>query len=318
MGDIVGMDLAIIVVTISILLSGIAIGLGRGFGYKKIESFGVEELFQSIVNGAIIGALAIIIELIKGISASLVETECSTGDAIAEVSCVLTDVNNGVFSLLQETVKAMNIVGYYQSLSLNFGSFSIQPFVNLESILEILTSQANSLEFLLVLTALNINILNFFAENALLLLFPIGLVLRSFFATRRLGGFLIAVAIGAYVLYPAFILIFPVPDYEINVAKASIQNFTTNENYAPWPIIDLNDNNAIASKIDNMSMWSNATEPVDLSGDLTVVTQANSNAISKITMYSVFAPIFSLIVTIVFIKELTNILGGEIGLSSVM
>ena len=312
------MDLAVIVVTISILLSGISIGIGRGFGYKRIESFGIDELFQSIINGAIIGAVAIIIELIKSVSSSLVEPKCSAGDAIAELSCVLTEVNNGVFSLFQETVKAMNIVGYYQSLALDFGSFSIQPLGNLQSILDVFSSQVNSLEMLLMLTSLNLNIVTFFAENALILLFPIGLVLRSFFATRKLGGFLIALAIGAYVLYPMFILIFPVPTAEIDLAKGSLQNFTSNEQFAPWPIVDLNDNYAVAAKIDNMSVWSNATSNPDFSGELTVIAQANSNAISKISLYSVFAPIFSLIITIVFIKELTNILGGEIGLSSIM
>ena len=42
-----GMQIAVIVVTASIVLSGILIGVGRAFSYKRIENFGVEEFFAS-------------------------------------------------------------------------------------------------------------------------------------------------------------------------------------------------------------------------------------------------------------------------------
>ena len=56
---------------------------------------------------------------------------------------------------------------------------------------------------------------------------------------------------------------------------------------------------------------------VDFSGDLTRLTQMNNTAISKSLLYSVIAPIFSLIITVVFVRELANILGSEIGLKTI-
>lgn len=313
--EIIGMQLAVTVVTISIILSGIAIGIGRGFGYKRVEVFGVEELFQSVVNAAIVGAIAVIVEAIKSISASITSQACSTGDLISELGCSLEKLAGSAYVLMNETVTATNTIGYYQSMVLDFGSFSIQPFASLSNTVSILSSQALTLNFALMLINLNAQIVSFFAQNALALFLPIGLILRSFFATRRVGGFLIGIAIGLYVFYPAFIVAFPTPD--LQGAITAVQTFNANPFYTTVPILDLNGNNAIAAKMDNMSAsWrinnSNYTYTADFSGDITLIAQSNANAIAKILLYSVIAPIFAIIITIVFIKEMTSVLGGEI------
>jgi hypothetical protein len=314
--ELVGMQVAVIVITISIVLSGILIGLGRALGYTKVERFGVDELFQSILNAAIVGALVVIIETVKAISTSLVTPVCSTaGDAIGELSCVLKTTTDGTFLLLQELLKASTMVGFYQTMILELGAITIQPFANLESVSSVLSNQAGMLGMILILINLNAQIVNFFAQNALMLFLPIGLILRSFFATRKVGGFLIGVAIGMYVLYPAFILSFSAPD--LSLAGTQLQEFNSNPLYATMPIVDLNNNNAIAEKLDNMttgnnvSFGNNVSYVADLPGSLTLLTQANANAISQLLMYGVFAPLFSLIITLVFIKEMSGALGSE-------
>jgi hypothetical protein len=184
-----------------------------------------------------------------------------------------------------------------------------------------------------------VQVLEFVSSNALLLILPIGIVLRSLFATRRAGGFLIALAIGLYVLYPSFIMIFPNPESDLVNASAQLDNFTNNSIYATMPVVDLNDNYAIAGKLDLMSgrcannlsnsslcqnytaaylSGSNSSEvpAPDFTGDLTVITQANSDSISKVLLYSVVAPILSLILTIIFVRELGEVLGSEVGLST--
>ena len=118
-----------------------------------------------------------------------------------------------------------------------------------------------------------------------------------------------------YILYPAFTLSFPVPD--LTNETAQLKAFNANPFYATVPILSLNGNDAIAAKIDNMTTKSNvsignSTYVADISGDLTIITQTNANSISKILLYAVIAPLFSLIVTLVFIKEMASMLGGEI------
>ncbi len=376
----VGIEVAVIVVTASIVLAGILIGLGRAAGYKRIEVFGIEELIQSIINAAIIGSFAAIIQLVGAVSSSVVSPSCSQGTVIAQLGCGLDRMGASLFVMFQQLLGVLNILGYYQSLSLNFGAFSIAPFVNLSSVSGTLSLQLLSLNWIIILLQLNSQIAGFIGQNALGLLFPVGLVLRTFFATRKVGGFLIALALGLYVFYPTFILVFPDPQADIDNATAIMANFTNNSYYATTPIVDLNSNYAIAGKLDvlsgrcdpnaynftsiiaamnqtnltnqtgngtnqtgngtnstaNSTNTTNSTAQfcynfllsqalanistnasVDFSGDLTRLTQTNNTALSKSLLYSVIAPIFSLIITVVFVRELANILGSEIGLKTI-
>jgi hypothetical protein len=357
----VGIEVAVIVVTASIVLAGILVGLGRAFGFKRIELFGLEELIQSIINAAIIGSFAAVIELVGVISSSVVSETCSKGNVIAQLSCTLGNLNDALFSLMQGMIKLLNIVGYYQNLALDFGTFSVSPFSNLSSVSDALSQQLLNINTIMMLVELNTQIAAFIGQNALALLFPVGLVLRTFFATRKVGGFMIALAIGLYVFYPTFILVFPDPVPDIVNSTILVENFTNNSFYAAAPVIDLNGNYAIAGKLDllsgrcnpadyNLSTWvvlengtnvthstnvsntttmcddyllsqnwtSNVTanHTTDISGELTMILQSDGNSLAKSALYSVIAPIFSLVVTFVFVKELANILGSEIGIKT--
>ncbi len=358
----VGIEVAVIVVTASIVLAGILVGIGRAFGFKRIELFGLEELVQSIINAAIIGSFAAVIELVGVISSSVVSETCAEGNVIAQLTCSLGNLNDALFSLMQGLIKLLGIIGFYEDMALDFGSFALSPFSNLSTLTDALSHQLLLLNIVMMLVELNTQIAVFIGQNALALLFPVGLVLRTFFATRKVGGFMIALAIGLYVFYPTFILVFPDPQPDIYNSSVLADNFTNNSFYATVPVLDLNSNYAIAGKLDllsgrcnpadyNISTWivfengtnvtystnvsntttmcddylleqnwtSNVTagQSTDMSGDLTIILQSIGNSLAKSLLYSVVAPVFSLVVTIVFVKELANILGSEIGIKTI-
>ncbi|MEM3075244.1 MAG: hypothetical protein QW590_00250 [Candidatus Bilamarchaeaceae archaeon] len=331
-GEFVGAEIAAIVVLASVVLSGIFIGVGRAFGYKRVENFGVEEFFQSIVNGAIIGAFATIVALIDSVSAGIAPGVCGAEDkVISQLTCVFETTSTSMFSLLQELMRLLNTIGYYQTLTLNFDVISIQPFVNLAALSLIFSAETLIVQIILILINLNLEILNFIGANALLFILPIGLVFRTFFATRRVGAFLIGLAIGMYLLYPAFVMMFPSPQTDIENATANITAINNKVYYSAVPIVDLNDNYALAAKLDVMSgrcfdssseNCQNAThglrrEDVDFVGDMTIASQLSAIAIGKALMYLVVAPLLSLLITVIFVKEITKILGSEIGLDFV-
>jgi len=334
--DFAGMGIAIIVVTASIVLAGILIGIGRAFGYKRIEYFGIEELIQSVINAALIGSFVAVIGLIGTASSSITLAGCSQGSVIDQLICTLSTTSDLLFGLFQQMVQVLDLLGYYQGLSLDFGAFSVSPFGNLASVSSTLSAQLLSLDLAMMLIELNRQMALFVSQNALALIFPIGLVLRTVFATRKVGGFLIALAVGLYIFYPAFVLIFPGPQAEINASITAMGQLTNNSYYAPVPVIDLNDNYAIAGKLDIMSgrcsqnlsntsacqdfinaLPQNSTATADFSSDLTLVVQRNTTALSKSLLYAVIAPLFSLLLTIVFVKELGSLLGSEIGIKTV-
>jgi len=352
-GEFPGVEIAVIIVSASIVLAGILIGLGKAFGYRRIESFGMEELLQSIINAAIIGSFAAIIELVAAVSATIVTPRCSEGVVVEQLICTLGNLNDSLFSLFQELVQVLNLLGYYQSLALDFGAFAIAPFENIASVSTVLTAQLLSLNVIMILVGLNAQISEFIGANALGLLFPVGLVFRTFFATRKVGGFLIALALGLYVFYPTFVLIFPDTQESLNQSTMLMQNFSSNSFYAAVPLVELNDNYAIAGKIDlmsgrcfeenltnstmcnetlinyglrkntsnmtNITTWETVlpNQSIDFTSDLTEIAQSNTNSLSQTLLYAVVAPLFSLLITIVFVKELASFLGSEIGLKTI-
>ncbi len=326
-----------LVVTVSIIVSGIFIGLGRATGYKNIERFGFEEFTQGLINAALFGSAVVLIATAQEIGRNSITAQCLIGAApIDEIVCILQQQlipASGL--LLGEINRVLSILGYYQTLNLNFGAFSIQPLTNLESTSHVLGSQLGSLEMTALLLYVNLFIVQFISQHALELFFSIGLVFRMFFATRKFGGFLIALSLGLYLIYPSFILAFNSPDHpleeRITSAYSEAHNFTNNTAYATVPIVDLNDNYAIAQRIDYLSGRGHADNStnetnqtiilppsVDLTSDTTTMMQANAAAISDLYIAAIIAPIFSLILTIVFIKELGNILGGEISIFSLV
>ncbi|NYZ60305.1 hypothetical protein H0O01_01250 [Candidatus Micrarchaeota archaeon] len=291
------------VVSFSIILSGILIGLGKTLNSKRLEHFGTEELIQSVINAALVGAYTAILAAATEISKSIVTgSVCNTGDAIENLQCIYSNLSVDIFALLTKVISLNQIVSYYQTLTLEFATFSIQPMSGLSSITSILTGQILTLQALLTFAQLQVQLLGFFAPQLLTFFLPVGLIFRSFFSTRKLGGFLIAISIGAYLFYPAFILIFPVP--VLNDTVTNLTNLTNKSLYTTMPILDMNDNYAIAGKLDNMTAG-------DFTGDLTLATQQISKSISALSMFVLIAPLFSLIITIIFIKEVTDIFGGE-------
>lgn len=297
------LTLAGIVVSLSIILSGLLIGLGKTLNSKRLEHFGTEELIQSAINAALVGAYAAIISIASEVSKGIAEGQtCVAGDAIENLQCIYTNLSADIFSLLTQTISLHQIVSYYQSIVLEFATFSIQPMSSLSSIQSILGGQILTLQAFLTLSQLQVQVLGFFAPQLLAFFLPVGLIFRSFFSTRKLGGFLIALSIGIYLFYPAFILIFPAP--QLNTTIMNITNMTNSSLYATPLVLDLINNYAIAGRFDNMTTG-------DFTGDLTLAAQEISSAIASLSIFVLLAPLFSLIITIIFIKEVTDIFGGE-------
>lgn len=295
------------IVALSIVLSGLLIGIGRAIGSHKLEYFGREELFQAIINAALVGAFATIVLTAAQISTEIAgEGPCSGGDALATLQCTYEGISEQSYTLLLQTVRLQNIVSYYQSITLSFATFGIQPLAHLSSISILLEAQALAFQQLLLLSEIQVQVLSFFGPQLLTFFFPLGLVFRAFFSTRKLGGFLIALSIGLYLLYPSLVLVFPQP--ELNETSTFLGAMNNNTNYSIVPILDLNNNYAIAGKLDNMT---NLSAETDFTGDATESVRQLTTATSSIVVFVLLAPIFSFIITLVFIKEITDIFGGE-------
>lgn len=327
----INLDVAVAIVTASIILSGILIGLGRAFSIKKIESFGIEELVQSIINAALIGALASIIALVGSLANLDSQGICADSpDILIKAKCNFEELNSVLWKFESATIQSLNIIGYYKNLQLNFGLFSTKPFESIEPIYRILADQITTINLLLTINVGLISFMDFMSKNSLTLILPLGLLLRSFFLTRKIGGILIGISIGTLLVFPTFVLGFENPLENIVNATNTTQNFNSNIYYSPTPVIDLNNNYAVAARIDimsgrcfnqsNTSLCNNETltatnisaQPPNFSADTTTLLQKNSDALSKAFIYGVISPIFALLISIFFVMEIGAIMGSEL------
>lgn len=306
-------------IIISIIISGIALGMGRAFSIKRLERFGADEILQSIINAAILGFAVGLSVLVLQVAAEFTpqsNVPCPAGANPADlVLCSINATQNASFSLMGDMVRVQNTLAYYQTLSLNFGNFTIQPLANLQSISTQLSNSLYAMQSAAFASAINAQFLSFISSGWFGAIFAAGLVFRSFFLSRRFGAFLIAASLSFIVFYPLMIMMFQLPLGALSEAKSLTGAFLSNSAYQTIPIVDLNGNNAIAGKIYNMSFAGapNATASgPDFTGDLTLLVQKTTNAAALLFFQSFAAPLLALIATGVLVKELSHSLAGEI------
>lgn len=321
-------------IVISLILAGIALGLGRAFSFKRLERFGAEEIIQSIINAAILGFAIALSTLILQVGSEFTPQQnlsCTYLNPADYALCSINSTTTTAFALSQNLVRMENVISYYQTLVLNFGNFSIQPLANLASVSTQLSNSLYALQLSAFSSAINAHILSFISSGWFGTIFAAGLVLRSIFLSRKFGAFLIAVALALIIFYPLMLLMFPAPLGELQAANNSTSSFLSNPNYQTIPIIDLNDNGAIADKLYNMSFKGNWTTSLnvttnstgnltnstvafsnDFPGDLTLISQQTTSASASLLFYSLIVPLFALIATTVLIKELSLSFAGEI------
>lgn len=309
-------NIAITVIVISIILSGIAIGIGKAVRSRRVELFGKEELIQSVINSALVGGLFIITATIDAALLSLTpeapaalcpSIEGAISSAAGYVECNLVGIENGLHSINDLLLHSNHIISFISKIELNMAIVSSQPFFSLEWTAQSIGLFLQQLYFFSSLVSLQITFVAFVISAAFPILLPTGLILRCFFATRRIGGAVMAMAIGFYVVYPLiFTLAFnPVSFTEKSMPELSQTLTSFNNRYSSIPLIDLGEENIIQEKINELSKN-------DFVGEINALLSAIPPLISDLAFVLILIPLISAIITIIFILEFATLLGSEI------
>jgi len=309
-------NIAITVIVISIILSGIAIGVGKAIRSRRLELFGREELIQSVINSALIGGLFIITTTMNGALLSLTpqapaamcpSIEGNLSSAAGYVECNLVGIESGLHSVNDLLIHSNYVIAFVSKIELNMAIVSSQPFFSLEWVAQSINSFLQQLYFFSSLVSLQITFIAFIISAAFPVLLPTGLILRCFFATRRIGGAIMAMAIGFYVVYPLmFTLAFnPTPYTEKSTLELSQTLTSFNNRYSSVPLVDIGEENIIQEKINELSKN-------DFVGEVNALLDAVPPLISDLAFVLIVIPLISAVITIVFILELATLLGSEI------
>jgi len=211
-------SVAILAAMLSLSLTSIAYAFSTVFRLKSLQMWAKDEVYQALASAFIAGAIVIILSAISGFSCNLIGS-CATGDHL--------DIAIGIMNKMRDDTTQQ--VQYMFDLSLRvgmiteLGKFYDFTIGGVECLIGLCETAIGFTWYLwaggsIIMDSLDysfgllIPLLSSFIAQAYLLefiktaLFPsllaMGIILRTFFFTRKVGGLLIAIALALYTIYP--------------------------------------------------------------------------------------------------------------------
>ena len=329
-----GYYIAIGIVSIMIAVSGIVLGIGIALQDRKLTEIGKTELYQSLINGAIVGILVIFF-LPGGIFSGIVNSiTASSGISIAcpaplnanQAICFAHNYLVGIYpvefgghgypSLLDSVMSLLLPVSALYGTIAAISGLKVSIVVvsiGFTALAQPVLTQLNYIITALSLTLLSLEIqgilLEFVAAVSLSILLPIGLILRTFYLTRRLGGAILAITIALFAVLPLTYILDTqmMSEYSLSTGASlnqSIQNSTAVQRSV---LASISVQNLTAS-----SATSIIGEIGGLFGGLTGLVDNLLNTVSGLIMEAFLFPIFSIILTIISAREFARIMGTEV------
>ena len=326
-------DIAVSAVAIMITIGGMLLGLGHATNNKKLKEWGRDELNQCIINGILLGGMLAlflpsgpITSMINQITLANGVVKCpqtlSANAAICFSYGYLTGDGyylGGIYHasiLSQSTTLIIEMLGLNTALGL-ISSLKISIIAISFSLNQVFLPILGQIQFFIkALSTVSIgilvqsSILSVISASATTILLPIGIVLRTFYPTRRLGGFLIGSTIGLYVVLP---LTYVLNASILSAYSLSIDNSTITSLYNSAS----NMSSYLSAQALPTSIWNSIISPI--SGIASHIASLSSQFMNNMEGYlsyfllSVFIlPAFSLAITAISIKEISKLLGSEV------
>jgi hypothetical protein len=337
-----------------LVLVGFAYLLSRIMNNRKLEDWAKNEFLQVLISAAMVGGLVALMAPDTGIIMkafdSLVPNDnnnslglvyfnataangassgtfsshsvfcsasgISTGTALCYAYSYLTLLEWQITGLVSMIFSINVLLDIFSKVAIDIIVVEVTPLSGLSSIVQVLNSIMQSLIFLGILTGVEAALLMFANATALTVFLPLGIVLRCFFATRKVGGTLMAIAVGAYLIFPLAISLNGIAVKQ--VGSDIIEPFLN-----------------VSNQVQGLSIWGNFNSAGDVvtpdkwtaylakfnSAAQSLVTAVASlpsmliMAVSTLVVQVVFLPVISIMITLIAIKELAGLFGGEINLS---
>lgn len=344
-----GYDIAIAIIAIMLAVGGIIYGVGYALDDRKLKEFGRAELYQSVINGVLVGALVaafapngIVIGVINTTTNSTTSAKCDPAlgyntaicFAYTYLSGITVNVGNSTYpSLLSSTslllgsatllyltigsISSINVNLIFISFGLSGLKFALGP---LQEMIDILVTGTIAIIGQAAL-------LRVIAIVAIPVLLPIGLVLRSLYFTRRLGGTIVAIAVGLFAVYPMTYLLgaqllssFASGQQGSVYATTGLLNSTT-YNAEQFGIETVNQTDLYQGRntlnsttnVTGQSVYGSVVQSTDgFAGIFSGALSSLETAVAFLIVQVFLLPVLSIVLTLVSIRELARILGTEV------
>lgn len=308
---------AINIIIIGILIAGLSLGIGRALRSRRLWAFGVEELAQAVVNAALLGIIVAWITSADALTSGWADSaglscpsiSAGTNQPLYFVRCALADTQSHMLPLSSNLSLASYKFGWLSGITVSANVITAKPFSAFSDVASTYWSYASSYSSLLSALQVQLQSLALVAQSAFTVFLPTGLMLRMFFATRKLGGALMAAAIGFYIVYPLAYSSLLAPKAlfaTLDIASASVGK--TLAALSGVPIVDLNKEGEVASLITSLS---GGNLPALSTAPFESLAAANASLNLALFIY----PLACLAITAVAIRELYIALSAEFNLN---
>jgi len=326
----VGYAVSVALIGIMLSISGIILGIGFALNSKKLKEVGKQELGQSVLNGILVGSLLMLFAG-NGVVSSLINTLTLQNGTSISCTGMLTG-NIAICFAYNYLVgpSAYTFMGTSNMSVLSLATYLLMVVYALYAVLGIFSTFlgpmlgqlryiSQALSAIAVSATVQASILAFVAVSALTLIMPLGIILRTFYPTRKLGGLLIALAIGLYVVLPLSYVFDAMVEHSFSQAYA--YNYTQIQVSAKSLQSSILSSNTILSSnitgILNVGiLGSVASFITSLLSSIANIVNMLLNEIAYLIVYAFIMPIFSALITIVSIRELAELLGSDASILS--
>jgi hypothetical protein len=345
-------EIATEIIAIMITIGGIIYGIGYALDNRKIKEFAFKELTQSFINAAILFILfsafsqvGIVTQIMNQLVGSLPNNIlafcgpiaynyglCVSYNYLVGIqkfyigNLLVSPLSIQIYNILSYLIPAYLLIGTVSTISLSAIILSVKltAFAIFLGPLKMAIEVLSTTLIVLFIQATIINVIGIITPYLLY----IGLTLRTFYFSRRLGGAILALSIGFFVVFPLTYLM----NIEIMnnitpaVSSATLQsallNFSSN-----IVMFSINTESQILteSAVENSVISSVENKKLDLPILNSIISESENTAItfeyiikiimdllSNLILEIVLLPLLSVILTIISIRELARILGSEI------
>jgi hypothetical protein len=246
----VGLPLATIAVLISFVIAALIFMVGVAFNSERIRNFGMGEFYEAIATALIVGAFlylcAIMFGIVPGIFVGTINPYATAFNLITSTISTSQQMYSAIFyeymSLSYTTSWTITpklggaIGGVLGALAKNLISALPQLIINVYKIpvtifyLDPALAIAKFISDGISILYAEYYLMVFFATASIPAFLVPGVVLRSIFPTRPIGGMLIALAFGFYLIMPtlfavAFYFTTPTVQRDMSIATFQLTRF---------------------------------------------------------------------------------------------
>jgi hypothetical protein len=315
-----GLSISVLLVSIMLAIGGVLLGGGYALNDKRLKELGRNEILQSLINGALVGGFLLLFSN-GGIIGSFVNSAALANGT--RLSCSPFLQYNAAICFAYDYLIGPNqyyYLGSYHSSVLSSVTLIITGLISLYAVLGIfkvflspvlaqIQGAVQALGAVAVSATVQASVLMFVAASALTLILPLGLILRTFYPSRKMGSFLIALTIGMYVVLPM--------TYLLNAAIANAYSLSSNQ--TSLSTLSLETGSIESGVMSYASQGANSTGIVyslisigsGISAQISNLMSYIFRAIAYFIVYAFVLPAFSLMITAISVKELAAMLGSD-------